>query len=165
MKHRYVIISLGMNNVQWDNHLIPSPPCYRHIPQKEISQPRQHLRSSTLISYNDSSVTDSFILHLKATILIGRAAKFSSRLKVRFDRPADNHELRYFRALPEFAEIEASILTFQANIPGGLKQFMSDPPGGGEKPHNPYSDIIDHNMYLAYIVSYMYVSQLRSCLR
>ena len=135
-------------------------------PQREIDQPRQDLRSLTLFSYNDLSVTDSFVLHLKATILVGRATKFNTRFQVRHDlRAAEDSSPQYIRALPEFVEIERSILTFQANIPDALKKFMLAPGGRGQHRNNPYSDIIDHNMYLAYIVSYLYVSKFCGFLR
>ncbi|KAF8342967.1 uncharacterized protein EI90DRAFT_3030881 [Cantharellus anzutake] len=122
---------------------------------KDVRHPRQHLHSATLFISNEPYITDSFTLHVKATILAGRAAKLNTRFQAQRDYLTEDSPEKV-RTTAEFMLLERDIAAFQTGVPSGLNKFMMDTSGDvGHRSSDPYADIIDHNAYLAYIVSHV----------
>jgi len=109
-----------------------------HFRQKTIpSEQRQRLRTPNVLTTHPEGQTDSFVLYIKATVLLSKVKTFNVRYKARFPKTSDP------RDDPAFKALEILISTFQASFP---LQFR-DPISTGARP--------DSHLYLAHLIPYM----------
>jgi hypothetical protein len=138
------------------------------IKQKQVPQTRQTIDTPDLFSSHPPAVTDGFPLHIKATILIGKVARFNSRFlrtiakQNRAGRTMSSDgvavprsgEVEYVdpRGQEQFLELENHLRIFRGSLYPAYGEYMSVNKCTGEAK-------VDANLYAAHIIPAAWVEE------
>ncbi|KAG9013639.1 hypothetical protein FRB94_001744 [Tulasnella sp. JGI-2019a] len=92
-------------------------------PGKEVAEAdRQRLTTPKALYTHPPSVTDSFTLYIKASILLGKVKTFNGRFKLKYETTGGSIDPR---ETTEFQMLDSSIQRFKASIPKEMGDFMT----------------------------------------